>query len=44
MGLGLALRWTLVKLKWWHGRRFQDGGGEYRSDGKTGIGSLNLFR
>ena len=43
-GWDYAPRWTLVKLKWWHGRRFQDGGGEYRSDGKTGIGSLNLFR
>ena len=37
-------RWTWVKLKWWHGQRFQGGGGEYRSDGKTGIGLMNLFR
>ncbi len=46
-GWDYAPRWTRVRLRWLHGRRMQGGGGEYRSDGKTGLTGLprlKLFR
>ena len=46
-GWDYAPRWTRVRLRWLHGRRLQGGGGEYRSDGRTGLGGLpglRLFR
>ena len=47
-GWDYAPRWTRVRLRWSHGRRLQGGGGEYRSDGRTGLGGLlpglRLFR
>ncbi len=36
-GWDYAPAWTRVQLRWWHGRRFQDGGGSYRSKGRTGV-------
>ncbi len=46
-GWDYAPRWTRVRLRWSHGRRLQGGGGEYRSDGRSGLGGLpglRLFR
>ena len=46
-GWDYAPVWTRVRLRWSHGRRLQGGGGEYRSDGRTGLGGwpgLRLFR
>jgi len=43
-GWDYAPAWSRVRLRWWHGRRDQGGGGAYRSDGWTGLGRLGLFR
>ena len=42
-GWDFAPSYSRVKLRWWHGRRLQGGGGEYRSDGRIPLSWRELL-